>query len=314
MAGGGSLVGQASAQPTIPDAFVILLVDIAAIIAPLFVVAGIGVIWGLSKRAFDTNMIGTLTVNFGVPCLIFSTLTKLQVSPAAFGAIAGIFSLAILVNMMVAAVALRIMRFDVPAYLPGAVFANNGNLGLPLCLFAFGDEGLALGISVLVVSAVANFTIGMALVSGRFSPMEIARTPTIYVVAGALLFLGADVEPPAWLANTTQMIGGLSIPLMLIALGVSLSRLRVRSIHRSLLLAVLRIGIGFATGLLFAWLFGLEGAARGVLILQCSMPAAVINYIIAARFDRAAGDIAGLIVASTVISFATLPLLLYVVL
>lgn len=290
-----------------------ILVDIAAIIAPLFVIAGIGLIWGRSGRAFDTNMIGTLTLNFGVPCLIFSTLTKLQVSLVAFGSIAGIYILAVLINLAIAAVVLRLMKLDVAAYLPGTIFPNNGNMGLPLSLFAFGDEGLALGISIFVISSLSNFTLGVALVSGRMTPREIAKTPAIYVVAAALIFLLAGITPPGWLANTTEIIGGISIPLMLLALGVSLSRLKVRSLGRSLVLAVLRLGAGFAIGYLLAWAFDLEGALRGVLILQCAMPAAVFNYIIAVRYDRAAEEVAGLVVASTVISFLTLPLLLYVV-
>jgi len=296
-----------------PDRPLSILVDIAAIIAPLFVIAGIGLAWGRSGRPFDTNMIGALTLNFGVPCLIFSTLTKLQVSLVAFGSIAGLYTLAILVNLVIAAMVLRLMKLEVSAYLPGTIFPNNGNMGLPLSLFAFGEEGLGLGISIFVISSLGNFTLGAALVSGRMTLREIARTPAIYVVAAALCFLFAGIDPPGWLANTTEIIGGMSIPLMLLALGVSLSRLKVRSFGRSLVLAVLRLGAGFTIGYFHAWSFGLEGALRGVLILQCAMPAAVFNYIIAVRFNRAPEEIAGLVVASTVISFLTLPLLLYVV-
>ena len=291
-----------------------VIADIAAIIAPLFVIAGIGFAWGRSKRPFDTNMVGMLTVNFGVPCLIFSSLTRLEVAIDAFGAIAGLFTLALAINAAVAALVLRVMRLDVATFLPATIFPNNGNMGLPLCLFAFGAQGLALGISIFVIGAVLNFAVGMALASGRWSPREIVRMPTLYVVFAALAFLAAGIRPPAWLANTTQLLGGLSIPLMLLALGVSLSRLRVQSLGRSVALACLRLGTGFLAALALSWLFELEGAVRGVLILQCTMPAAVINYIIAARFERAPGEVAGVVVASTAISFATLPLLLYAVL
>lgn len=290
-----------------------ILVDIAAIIAPLFVIAGIGLTWGRSGRPFDTNMIGALTLNFGVPCLIFSTMTKLQVSLAAFGAIAGLYTAAILIHLAIAALVLRLMKLDPSAYLPGCIFPNNGNMGLPLCLFAFGEEGLALGIGIFVISSLGNFTLGVALVSGRMTPRQIAKTPAIYVVMAALVFLIGGIEPPRWLANTTEIIGGISIPLMLLALGVSLSRLKVHSLGRSLVLAILRLFVGFAIGYLLAWSFDLEGAIRGVLILQCAMPAAVFNYIVAVRFNRALEEIAGLVVVSTVISFLTLPLLLFVV-
>ena len=291
-----------------------ILIDIAAIVAPLFVIAGIGLAWGRSGRPFDTNMIGALSLNFGVPCLIFSTMTKLQVSLVAFGSIAGIYTLALLIHLAIAAVVLRLMKLDVGAYLPGCIFSNSGNLGLPLCLFAFGAEGLALGIGIFVISSLGNFILGVALVSGRMTPGEIARTPAIYVVMAALLFLLGDIDPPGWLANTTEIVGGMSIPLMLIALGVSLSRLKLHSFSRSLLLAVLRLGIGFAIGFIVAWSFDLEGALRGVLILQCAMPTAVFNYIIAVRYNRAPEEVASLVVVSTGIFFLTLPLLLYVIL
>jgi predicted permease len=296
-----------------PDSSVSILVNIAAIIAPIFVIAGIGLIWARSGRPFDTNMIGALTLNFGVPCLIFSTMTKLQVSLVAFGSIAGIYTVAILAHLVVAALVLRLMKLDVAAYLPGSIFPNNGNMGLPLCLFAFGNEGLALGISIFVISTLGNFTLGVALVSGRMTPRQIAKTPAIYVVIAALISLLAGIDPPRWLANTTEIIGGMSIPLMLLALGVSLSRLKVHSMGNSLALALLRLGFGFGIGYFLAWAFDLEGAIRGVLILQCAMPAAVFNYIVAVRYNRAPEEVAGLVVMSTIISFLTLPLLLYVV-
>ncbi|MHA1108788.1 MAG: AEC family transporter, partial [Alphaproteobacteria bacterium] len=72
--------------------------------------------------------------------------------------------------------------------------------------------------------------------------------------------------------------------------------------------------IGFVLGVAVAWLFGFTGAARGVLIVQCAMPVAVINYLYANMFNRHPEEIAGMIVISTAISFATLPALLYVVL
>jgi predicted permease len=291
-----------------------VLAEIASIIAPLFVIAGIGLAWGRSGRHFDTNVVGALTLNLGVPCLIFSTLTKLQVSPAAFAEMSGAFALAVGLNMVLAASALRLMRLDVAGFLPTLVFANNGNMGLPLCLFAFGDAGLAFGICAFVISSIGNFTVGIGLVSGRLRLIDVFRNPYVYVIAAALVFMTTHAAPPRWLANTTEIVGGISIPLMLLALGVSLSRLKVQSIGRSLVLSLLRLVLGFLLGLGLAWAFGFEGAARGVLILQSAMPTAVMNYIIAARYDRNAGEVAGVIVASTAISFATLPLLLLVVL
>jgi len=291
-----------------------LLAEIASTIAPLLVIAGIGYGWGRSGRAFDTAMIGALVVNFGVPCLIFSTLTRLDISARTFGLVAGLFALGTVINILLAAPALKAMGLDLKVYLPSSVFANSGNMGLPLCLFAFGDDGLVLAIGAFVIVSTGGVTFGIALSSGRFSFGDLLRIPHLWVVAATFAFVLSDVEPPGWLANTTRIVGGMSIPLMLLALGVSISRLKVISLGRSFNLALLRLGLGFLIGWGLAAAFGLEGAARGVLILQFSMPPAVMNYIIAARYERDPGEVAGCIVVGTLLSFVTLPLLLAVVL
>jgi len=291
-----------------------IVVQIASIIAPLFVIAGIGYIWGRSGKPFDTTLVGMLTLNFGVPALIFSTLTNLDVSPAEFGEISGIFAIFLLANLIIGALLLRLFRLEIGAFLPALSFPNNGNMGLPLCLFAFGDVGLALGISVFVLMSTANVTIGFAFASGKWSLISMFKTPFLWIIAAALIFMGTETTPPKWVANTAEIIGGMSIPLMLVALGVSLSRLEVRDFKQSFWLGSVRLIIGFGLGVLLAEAFDLQGIARGVLILQCAMPTAVMNYLLAARFDREASGVAGVVVVSTFMSLATLPFLMLFVL
>ncbi len=55
---------------------------------------------------------------------------------------------------------------------------------------------------------------------------------------------------------------------------------------------------------------GLEGTERGVLIVESTMPVAVLNYLFAARYNRSPEEVAGLVLVSTAISFVTLPGLL----
>jgi predicted permease len=61
-------------------------------------------------------------------------------------------------------------------------------------------------------------------------------------------------------------------------------------------------------------MMGLEGAAKGVLIMQCSMPVAVFAYLFAMRYDRQPQEVAATVVISTVMSFLLLPALLWYVL
>jgi len=119
---------------------------------------------------------------------------------------------------------------------------------------------------------------------------------------------------PAWLDNTTGIHGGATIPLMLITLGVSLAQLKVAEWKHSLLFSLVRVLGGFGLALLVAGWFGLEGVDRGVLILQSSMPVAVFNYLLALRYQRQPGEVAGMVVLSTLLSFVLLPLIVSYVL
>ena len=130
----------------------------------------------------------------------------------------------------------------------------------------------------------------------------------------ARIFRGAGAEVPAWLYNATDLLGGMTVPLMLLTLGVSLASMRVKTFRRASALAVLRLAMGVAVGVALAEFFAFEGVARGVLIIQCAMPPAVFNYLFAQTYRREPEDVAGVIVLSTLVSFATLPLLLSFVL
>ena len=99
------------------------------------------------------------------------------------------------------------------------------------------------------------------------------------------------------------------IPLMLLALGNTLGGLRAQRLPFALAFGTARIVLGFAVALGIAELFDLEGIARGVLILQGAMPAAIFSYLFAARYDRNPDDIAGIVLTSTLVSALTLPLL-----
>lgn len=291
-----------------------MILKILSVIAPVFVCAGIGFLWGRTGRPFDTRMVGALALNIGMPCLAFSTLTELKVSPEAFATMAGAYALAMVCFLAVGLAVITVLKLPAHTYLPVFTSSNTGNMGLPLCLFAFGPEGLALGIGIFVMSSLFSFTVGWSIYAGRFAADVFYNNPLIYAVALALAFMIPGVEPPAWLANTTKLIGGLAIPLMIVSLGVAIANMRAQGAVTIIGISVVKLLAGFAVGYGLAEALGLEGAARGTLIIECAMPVAVHNYMFAQRFNRNAADTASMILISTVIALAMLPLLMLVVL
>lgn len=291
-----------------------MLLNILAVIAPVFLCSLLGYLWVRRGLDFDTPFVSRLVTDIGAPCLVFSTFMELDIDMVAFRSMALAAFIAMLLFGVLASAVLRLCRLDQRTWLPSQMFPNTGNMGLPLCLLAFGEQGLALGLTYFMVNVLFNFTLGMMITSGQVSARELLRNPMFHAVPLTLIFLFTGTRPPAWVQDTTGMLGDFTIPLMLIAMGVSLARIRVHSLRRSLALAVLRIGMGFAVGTALAALLGLEGVARGVLILQSAMPVAVFSYLFAVRFNRSPEEVAGAVVMSTALSFLTLPALLWFVL
>jgi predicted permease len=84
----------------------------------------------------------------------------------------------------------------------------------------------------------------------------------------------------------------------------------VGNLRHSLALASLRLVAGFAVGLLVSAALDLGPVERGVVVVQSTMPVAVFNFLFAQRYRTQPAEVAGLVVISTLLSFATLPALM----
>ncbi len=283
--------------------------QLSGILLPVLALASIGYAWRRFGFPFEREFVTRLIMNVCGPCLIIDSFAGLTLP------------IADIVNMFLASLAmfavtiacawavLGVSGLPVRSFLPVLSIGNHGNMGLPLCVFAFGETGLALGVAVFVTTSVCQVTLTPMLQSEASPLRTLATTPVIYgAVIGAVVFAG-DVHLPEWTAATIGLLGDVTMPLMLLALGNTLGGLRARRLPLALLLGATRLVIGFAVALGVAEFFGLEGIARSVLILQGAMPAAVFNYLFAARYDRDPNDVASIVLTSTLLSAATLPLL-----
>lgn len=289
-----------------------MLYEIFAVMAPVLACAAIGFYWAKSGYDFDPEFISRLVLNVGAPCLMLSVLSSVEVDLAAFKRTA--FACVLIATLMavLGVVIPRVRGDDVRAFLPSFLFPNVGNMGLPVCMLAFGEQGLALALVFFMVLSIAHFPAGILLAGGRDAGgfKGLLKMPILYaIVIGACLVM-FNINLPQPIKNSVELIGGMTIPLMLITLGVSLQRLHVGQWQQALFYSVMRIGGGLLVGLLVVWLLGLEGVERGVVIVQAAMPVAVFNYLFAERFQREPQAVAGMVVMSTLISFATVPLIL----
>lgn len=291
-----------------------MLADIFPIMAPLLVCTGIGFFWARAKLPYDTNMVALLVTNIGAPSLILATLGKLEIGHAALGEMALIAVLSYAAFAAIGAVGLRLAGLSLRSFLPATMFPNVGNMGLATAYFAYGDAGLVLGMVFFMIAAVGQTTIGISIAAGTTSVRQILRLPIVYAALIAVILNLTDTTQPRWVSNTVEVLGGLTIPLMLITLGAALAQLRLAGLRRAGLISLLRLGPGLLIGIALGQAFGLDPVARGVVILQSAMPVAVMNYLFAQRYNTAPEEVAGAVLISTLISFVTLPLILTLVL
>ncbi|HEY8329844.1 MAG TPA: AEC family transporter [Pseudomonas sp.] len=287
-----------------------MLAELFAVMAPVLIVAGIGYAWVRSGQAYPTDFVARLVLNIGTPCLVLSTLSRTEVDPQAFGQMALACVVVSLLMGLIGVVLSRSMAMDWKVLVPAYLFPNTGNMGLPISLYAFGEQGLALAVAFFLMLSVAQFTLGMLLSGAERSWRKLLISPTIISLGAALVVMLFDLELPRWLANTVNLLGGTAIPMMLITLGVSLASIRVQHLGRGMLLGALRILCGAGAGWLIGHLLDLSPLAQAVLVLQSAMPVAVFNYLFAVRANRSPEEVASLVMCSTLLSFVVLPLLL----
>ncbi|MEQ3763100.1 MAG: AEC family transporter [Alcanivorax sp.] len=286
--------------------------QIFTVLFPVILCAFLGALWARSGQRYDSDFVSRLVLNIGAPALILSTLSQVAIDPSLFADIAIACVLVSLTMALLGFVIPRLLGDDVRTYLPSFVFPNVGNMGLPVCMFAFGEQGLALALIFFMVLSVAHFPVGILMAGGREAGglMGIIKMPILYAIALAVLLMMSGAVLPGFLNNAVSLIGAMTIPLMLITLGVSLYSLKVSGWGKALLYSLIRILGGLSAGLLVVWWLDIEGVARSVVLIQSSMPVAVFNYLFAVRFDRQPDAVAGLVVVSTLLSFVSLPILL----
>lgn len=279
--------------------------------APILICAAVGFGLAKTKLAYDNKMVSMLVSNVGYPSLILSHLAAQHVALRSFLTMIVAAALSIACFGVISFFILKAAGLPRRAYLSPMMLVNVGNIGLPVCMLAYGNAGLAYAIAFVIVVLVGVFTFGMWLPMGKIVPGDILRKPVIYAVALALFLMVTDTSLPQPIDKALTILGGLTIPLMLLTLGHTLATLHTGTLSKSVLLAGAHLVMAVCVSLSLAWLFGFSGTERGVFILQCLMPVSVATYLWVEMYnpDEAPG-VAGFILVSTLMAVAVLPVTL----
>ena len=221
--------------------------------------------------------------------------------------------IAIFAFAIVGVIFLIFLKKEIIRELPPFVLPNVGNMGLPICLFAYGDLGLGIAATISSLVIFFHFTINVFLASKKFSFKLLLQSPPVYAIIISIIFIYYEIETPVFLVNTTMITAYTAIFLILMSLGIALTRLKVFSFKSAFISSICRVFIGPLIGLGIIKMFNLSGFAAGVFLIQCAMPSAVLTYLIGSMYSpkKIVDSIASMIVVSTIMSFITLPIVVF---
>jgi predicted permease len=300
--------------------FSLLFSTFANNILPIILISGAGFLLG-KLITVDSRTLGRVVFYLFSPLLIFDLLLKSKldyrqaITTIAYTAtvIATLCILAFLLGKL-----LRLKRPMLLAVIITVAFGNTGNYGLPLISFAFGEQALAYASIYFVTTTILLNTVGVLIASLGHMDLKTAllglfKVPLIYAVALALLLNGTGFILPAAFVRTIDLAAGGSIPLMLVLLGLELTRVEWTNSLRALGLgAFLRLIAGPLVGILLTKVYNIQGAARSGDILQASMPAAVATTVLASEYNLESSLVTAIVFVGTLISpFTLTPLLVY---
>lgn len=321
--------------------------DVLVVCVPVFAVMGMGKWLELRGQMSPgrRDFVNWLVYYFALPSLIFR-----EVSQQRFGSFfnpsltlwpLAAFVLVALVTMLVA----RLLRYRgtfTAAFVFCTFWANVTYMGFPLCQNAFGTEGLAkaaiynalvMPFFVLFGYTLIGFYGASAAVTWRSKLRQAALNPVVMAAVvgigvalvgelfrdatGALALPAGIIAVLALSGSFLKLIGGMGLPLALLAIGASIHWQQTKAHVGALIytVAVKLVVLPLCTYIGLRLFFPeTESVVVGVVVMLSATPNAVASYVVSRQMGVEEGFVSSALVVSTALSVITLPIWLYVVL
>lgn len=283
---------------------------VLSIIFPVFACSALGAAYGYYRRP-DMAVVNRLNMEFFAPFLVFWALMDkpfdfLAYRDLAIGGVAVILGSGLLLLPLA-----WLLRINLKTFLPPMMFNNSGNMGIPLVLFAFGEQALQAAVVLFIIEMVLHFTVGFYILDHRTNPLRLLKMPMIQATILGLLCSSLHVTLPEPLANTVKLLGQVSIPLLLFSLGVRLLDVNFRDWKLGTLGAFVGPAAGIASVLLVKPWLVLEGTQYAQLLIFAALPPAVLNVLVAEQYRQEPERVASIVLLGNLASLLIIPAVLW---
>jgi hypothetical protein len=290
-----------------------MIYQIFGIIFPVLAIVLVGYFYATK---FQPNMetANTINMNIFLPALMFSVLSKesFQIQNYQLLAISGV--IVILGSGAIAWIVAKALRINIKTFVPPMMFNNTGNIGLPLAVLAFGEIALGAAVILFAIEMLLHFTFGAYILSKNTNFMSIFRSPILIATLAGLSVNIIDFE--LWLPITQMMdlLGQAAIPLLLFTLGTRLIGINLSDWKLGVLGSFLCPLSGLVVALIVVQFFKLEHLHYQQLILFSVLPPAVLNHMMAEKYQQQPETVASIVMIGNIGSLIVLPMALYYVL
>lgn len=289
-----------------------MIAKILATLLPVFLIAGCGTLYG-RFRTPDIRGLNTLNMELFVPMLVFAVLADRQAPLEDYAGLALGAAIIVLGSGVLLWPLTRWLRLDPKTFLPPMMFNNSGNMGIPLLVLAFGEAALPAAVVVFIIEMLLHFSVGLYMLSPHTPLWRLLRMPIVLASLGGLGVNLGGIHLPDWLLEALNMLGGVSIPLMLFALGVRMLDIDFSDWKTGVLGAVLCPLSGLVLAVPIIWLLGMTGLQAATLWVFAALPPAVLNYLVAEQYRQEPHKVASLVLIGNLGSLVIMPLVLALV-
>lgn len=280
---------------------------IASITLPIFALVLVGFLYSRRVKP-DLSGSNKLVVDIALPVLIFISLSSKSFDPISAIAFTASSIVLILISGLIAWPLAKLSGASKEAFLPCVMFTNVGPIGIPLIALAYGSEGVASAVVLLVISNILHFTLGSGVMSGKVDWRMVYANPLVWATVLGIASSQLQITLPDWIQTSCTMIGSILVPMMLLSLGSRLASSQIADALVGFRSGVLILLARLVAAYLVLWLIPLEGLERGALILFACLPPAVFNFMLADKFQVEPNKVASTVIVGHLLSLAFLPL------
>jgi len=290
-----------------------MIYQIFGIIFPVVAIVLVGYFYATK---FQPNMetANTINMNIFLPALMFSVLSKesFEIQNYQLLAISGV--IVILGSGILAWIVAKALSINIKTFVPPMMFNNTGNIGLPLAVLAFGEIALGAAVVLFAIEMLLHFTLGAYILSKNTNFMSIFGSPILIATLAGLSVNIIDFE--LWLPITQMidLLGQAAIPLLLFTLGTRLIGINFGDWKLGVLGSFLCPLSGLVVILIVVQFFELEHLHYQQLILFSVLPPAVLNHMMAEKYQQQPETVASIVMIGNIGSLIVLPMALYYVL